>query len=405
MKTPILMPILSDTMETGHLVRWLKKPGDKVKKGEAIAEVDSDKATMEIEAEVEGYLTGPLTEEGKEIPVKQVIGYIADTKDTTTSPTRPASSAKPKKKKAEKVAAPKQGPSTPPVAPEKSSEPVEPRPPKVSAPAPRKAPGSSAGKSVSPYARALAADLSLDIARISPGRDGQIRSAEVIAAAIAQFAPAAELNTGPPYEIKAHSPIRKAVAQNMIQTIYTPTFRISLRVSLTPLRALSEKKGLSFTLLLARACALNIAQHPLFNAAYTPEGIAQRQQVDIGIAVDTGDGLITPVLRDVAKRPLNELAEDWRILKDKAKRKHLLPEQYRGATFYISNLGVFPEIVYFDAVVPLGAAAILAVTAESGEGALLTLTCDHRVIFGADAARFFSTLNKILTEPGKRNNW
>ena len=142
-----------------------------------------------------------------------------------------------------------------------------------------------------------------------------------------------------------------------------------------------------------------IVAHPLFNAAYTPEGLARRQRVDIGIAVDHGDGLITPVLRDAAGRSLAELAEEWNTLRERVKNRRLSPAQYSGATFYVSDLGVFSVVRAFDSIIPVGASAILSIAAAAPQGAFVTLTCDHRVVFGADAARFLETLGQHLKDP------
>ncbi len=414
MKEPILMPVLSDTMQFGHLGRWLKKIGDKVQKGEAIAEIETDKATMTVEAFRDGYLSGPLAPEGSDIPVRQPIGYLVDSPEEVEtgagSGTGQPSSAQPatiQKTASEKQAPPAApAPATPPApktppAPEAERAAVPQAAPSAVSPPPSPPPGAS-GQAVSPYARALAMDLGIDISQVPAGKDGQVRAVEVIAFAVTTMAPLPDLDAGPPYTIQPLSSIRKAVARNMMATLRTPMFRTSIRVSLKPLRTLSEKSDYSFTLLLARLAALAVKEHPLFNAVYTPQGLAQRQRVDMAIAVDTGDGLVTPVLRDMAEAPLDELAEAWRILEGKAKRKRLAPEDYRGGTFYISNLGVFPHIVAFDAIVPLGASAILAVAAEQRNGAVLTLTCDHRVLFGADAARFLDTLSRMLAHPQKR---
>jgi len=219
----------------------------------------------------------------------------------------------------------------------------------------------------------------------------------VVAAALA--GPQPDLGAGPPYEVKPLSTMAKAVADNMSATLGTPTFRVSAHLPLTALRTLAHQKGHSLTLLLARACANVIKTHPRFNALYTPRGLAQRERVDVGIAVDIPDGLVTPVIRDAAGRPLDELAEDWRILKDKVKRRRMAPEDYQGATFYLSNLGVFEHVTHFDAIVPVSAAAILALGAEREDTAEFTLSCDHRVVFGADAARFLETLFTFLNDP------
>jgi pyruvate dehydrogenase E2 component (dihydrolipoamide acetyltransferase) len=129
--------------------------------------------------------------------------------------------------------------------------------------------------------------------------------------------------------------------------------------------------------------------------------IAQRDQVDIGIAMDTPEGLITPVLRNVGERPLASLEGDWNALRDKVKSRKLTPQDYRGATFYISDLGTYPVVQSFDSLIPLGASAILSIAAAREEGAMYTLTCDHRVVFGADGARFLTTLKGWLADPAR----
>ena len=166
-----------------------------------------------------------------------------------------------------------------------------------------------------------------------------------------------------------------------------------------PLLKAAQQRHASLSLLLARACALAIKAHPLFNAAYTPEGLARRDRVDIGIAVDDGEGLITPVLRDAAGRSLADLAADWTSLREKVKSRRLVPADYSGATFYLSDLGVFPVVYAFDSIIPAGASAILSIAAAGPQGAFFTLACDHRVVFGADAARFLETLEGLLKDP------
>ncbi len=259
-------------------------------------------------------------------------------------------------------------------------------------------PRQQAGGGITPLARELAAELGIDPATLPPGPDGVIRAGQVLAAALA--APAPDLSHSPPHQVALPSALRWKVALNMQRTTDTPMFRICVSADLKPLQDHARQHELSLTLLLARACALAIQAHPLLNQAWTPKGLARFERIDIGIAMDIGEGLVTPVLRDVAGRPLEELAEDWRILKDKTRRRRLRPEDYEGATFYLSNLGTFPKVRQFDAIVPLGSSAILAVAAADADGRTrLTLSCDHRVVFGADAARFLDTLSARLERP------
>jgi pyruvate dehydrogenase E2 component (dihydrolipoamide acetyltransferase) len=367
MSQAITMPALSDTMSNGRLVKWAKKSGDKINKGDVIAEVETDKAVMEVEAFQDGYLSGPLAAEGTEAPVGQTIGYIADNLAEISS--------------AEAAA--------------------------VQAPGPSAGNGNAAAtpaverSAVSPV---LAASMAALRPSPRPGPPPSTRrtSAGPAAARIPVRDPAlSALEAGPPYRVERASSLREAVARNMIASTATPSFRVTAQLTLEALTEAAKERQQSLTLLLARACALTIAAHPLFNAAYTPDGLARRDRIDVGIAVGSGDGLITPVLRDAAGRSWAALAQDWNSLRDKVKSRRLMPADYSGATFYLSDLGVFSVVYAFDSIIPLGASAILSVAASRRQGTFFTLTCDHRVVFGADAARFLETLGQQLQDPGK----
>ncbi len=335
-----------------------------------IAEIETDKAVMDVEAFEDGYLSGPLTAEGTEAPVGEIIGYIADSAKDVSSVA------------AATVASP---------------------PPATDGKAPAKAPVTA-----SPVSPVLAAAMGSMHPSGAPRthRPPIVRAASESAAAAAPATlatnPASQaLAAGPPYRIERASSLREAVARNMIASAAAPMFRVTAQLPLETLVSAAKERQQSLTLLLARACALTVSAHPLFNAAYTPDGLAQRERVDIGIAVDNGDGLITPVLRDAAARSLAELARDWSGLRGKVKSRRLAPADYSGATFYLSDLGTFSIVEAFDSIVPIGAAAILSVAASRPQGASFTLACDHRVVFGADAARFLETLGQQLKDPGK----
>jgi pyruvate dehydrogenase E2 component (dihydrolipoamide acetyltransferase) len=396
-------------MNNGRLAKWLKKPGDKVKSGEAIAEVETDKAIMEVEAFHDGYLAGPLAAIDSEFPVGQTIGYIADnaaeavapasvpaaqptvsatTKSAVNAPAVPSPAAT-----ASPLAATAQA--SPPSAPD--DHPTSPIVAAAAAYRPRE-------RQFSPAARALAHQAGTDSAQapqqpaISLGMPAP--GAQTEAAKLPPVERQA-LEAGPSYRIERASSLREAVARNMIASAGTPTFHVTAQIPLGALIAKASENKVSLTLLLARACALTITAHPLFNTAYTPDGLAHRDRIDIGIAVDSLEGLITPVLRDVSGRSLAELANDWGALRDKVKSRRLVPTDYRGATFYLSDLGVFPVVYAFDSIVPVGASAILSVAVARKEGAIFTLSCDHRVVFGGDAARFLQTLSEWLSDPAK----
>ncbi len=392
---PITMPILSDTMSTGKVVSWTKQPGDAVRKGEVIAEVESDKAVMEVEAFEDGYLAGPLVEPGREVAVGETIGYLSDRPQQQTEKASPARTRASAAGGAAAHAESKSPEETPPPA-ASAAEALAEKMPALS-PVTHARHGQRERVKASPYARQLAHALGVDLGRVTPTDDGVIQAAQVVAAALRP--PFPDLEAGPPYRLEPLSAMQEAVADNMSATVHTPVFRVSSRLSMDPLLAQAHEQKLSATLLLARACAQTVTEHPRFNAAYTPEGLAQRERVDVGIAVDLAGGLVTPVLRDMAGRPLAELAEDWRILKEKVFRRRLAREDYTGATFYLSNLGMFPAVDRFDALLPLGAAAILAVGAAREGKAELTLSCDHRVVYGADAARFLESLSERLADP------
>ena len=415
-KTAVTLPLLSDTMETGRLTRWLKKPGDPVKAGDVLAEVESDKAAMDLEAFADGYLAGPVAPTDTEIPVKSTIAWIVDDPaqakaegsssealppaapaDTGTSPSATAQSAAGSAPVSPPpvAAATSTGPTPQPVATASASCPTSDTPTAVVAAA--LAARRDVAGGASPFARELATELGLDLAQIPGGRGKHIGAAQVLAAALGLRS--ATLDFAPGYRLERPSPLKAAMAENIARSVRIPTFHVTIAADLAPLHAAAQAQHDSFTLLLVRACALAVRTHPDFNACWTSAGLARRERIDVAIAVDTPDGLITPVLRD-ALRPLDELAEDWRTLKGKVEKRRLTPADYSGATFYISNLGQYRKVEQFDAIVPVGATAVLAVSAP-GTGGLtrLTLSCDHRVVAGADAARFLATLAEHLAEP------
>lgn len=374
MTLAVTMPALSDTMGAGRLVKWTKKPGDRIKKGDVIAEVETDKAVMEVEAFQDGYLSGPLAAEGSEAPVGEIIGYIADQSSAISDGDGPNAVA---------LRAATAVPETPP---------------------PHHAAGTSAAAATAASAPLVSAVLAASIAaqrsathRSAASSTARIQPAQMPSARVAR----SPLDAGPPYRIERASSLREAVARSMIASASTPVFHVTAQLALEPLLAAAQAHHYSASLILTRACALTIVAHPLFNAAYTPDGLARRERVDVGVAVDNGDGLITPVLRDVATRSLSTLSADWTMLREKAKSRRLAPADYSGATFYVSDLGIFSVVHEFDSIIPIGASAILSIAASGPQGALFTLTCDHRIIFGADAARFLQTLARFLKEPEK----
>ena len=373
MRHVIAMPALSDTMNNGRLVKWIKAVGDPVRKGETIAEVETDKAVMELEAFQDGYLSGPLAVEGTEAPVGQTIGYIAENAADVSAGAEAKAEAKAKSTEALR-----------PVSGDGHAAPTIP-------------------VEQSPVSAVLAASMSsLRPMSGESVRPSSARTTHETTVGSSDASPTfAALKAGPPYRLEKLSSMREAVARNMIASLATPTFRVTAKFPIRALKEAADKKRLSLTLLIARACALTVKAMPIFNAVYTPDGLARRERVDVAIAVDLPDGLITPVLRDAAQRPLTQLAEDWKALRDKVDNRRLKPQEYAGGTFYISNLGMFATVHNFDAVLPVGAAAILCIGAGEDGRASFTVTCDHRVVSGADGARFLQALGGRLSDPQK----
>ncbi|MGE5320408.1 MAG: 2-oxo acid dehydrogenase subunit E2 [Hyphomicrobiaceae bacterium] len=403
MKHSVKMPALSDTMERGRLLRWLKQPGAAVARGEAIAEVETDKAVMEMEAFHSGTLIGPLVAEDREYPVGETLAWIGDEAAAEAG----ATPAKTGEKTEGRGAA---GKGAAAAAPETTATDVTPA-------AQQQAAGGTRGTRPQPEAPSAEEAADQGAAAESPGQREEPRPPQRAASAVVEQALAGrapprtpegsdasvallrEIASGPPYRIEPQRQLRRVIATTLARAVQTPQFRISTRLDLSAFKSAAEANDASFTLRLARACALTVKDLPEFNAAWTPDGLARRERVDVAIAMEAEHGLLTPVLRDVAGRTLAELAQDWRAIKQKIRDHRMTPQDFRGATFYLSNLGMFPGVVQFDAIVPPGAAAILAVAAPDQAGTMLTLSCDHRVIFGAEAARFLAALAERLARP------
>lgn len=381
MKEPVNMPRLSDTMETGKISAWNKRSGDPVNAGDIIGEIETDKALMDLESPRKGYLLSPLPPGDADIPVGTPIAYIGDSPTEDLSPSPPPQPAS--------------------TQPNKVPDPTPSMPPDPSPPSPPSVLKDTEGRTlrISPYARSLARDLGISEASFPQRPSGEIHAKDIIGLIVPK-SPVPDLEKGPPYRIEKPSGIRNAVARRLEDSAQTPVFRISSGLSIEPLLKIAKIHSPSVSLALARCLAFAAREFPLFNAAWTGEGIAMRDRVDVGIAVDTGDGLITPVVRDMAVRPYEELADTWKDLVARARNQKLRPEEYQGATIYLSNLGEFSVVTAFDAILPLGATAILAVASPGPDGrSAMTLTCDHRVVFGADAARFLTSLSERFAQP------
>ncbi|MEB3297738.1 MAG: dihydrolipoamide acetyltransferase family protein [Cyanobacteriota bacterium] len=439
----IFMPALSSTMTEGKIVEWLKKPGDRVERGESVLVVESDKADMDVEAFQEGFLAAVLMPAGSSAPVGETIGLIVETEAEIASaaaaaPAAPA--AAPPAPAPAATAAPAANPVAPaPVAP----APVAPAP-LAAAPVPVVAPASSASGRVvaSPRAKKLAGQLGVDLNALrGSGPHGRIQAEDVLAAKgqpitvprvaegsgpalapasgngqTASAPPAAPVGQafGRPGESVAFNTLQNAVNRNMVASLEVPCFRVGYTITTTKLDSFYKQvksKGVTMTALLAKAVAVTLARHPQVNAATSADGRAMTYpaavNVAVAVAMDDG-GLITPVLANADKTDIYSLARAWADLVARARNKQLQPDEYSTGTFTLSNLGMF-GVDRFDAILPPGTGAILAVAASrpsvvaGKDGSIrvasqmqVNLTCDHRTIYGADAAAFLKDLAQLI---------
>ncbi len=421
MATNILMPALSPTMTEGTLARWLKKEGEVVKAGDVIAEIETDKATMEVEAVDEGVLGKILVPDGSEdVKVNAPIAVlVAEGESVPAGPAPPAEKAA--------AAAPAPSPAPPPAA---------------TAAAPAQANGHApAGERlfISPLARRMARQAGLDPATlVGSGPSGRIVKAD-IEAALRQAPPAAPQAAAPatpppapapragaitaPHDLVPHSSMRKVIARRLVEAKQQiPHFYITLDVALdalldlrAALNAKSAKEGpgafkLSVNDLLIKAAAIALRRVPKVNASFTEDGIAFYRDVDISVAVAIPDGLITPIIRHADEKGLAAISNEMKTLAARARAGKLKPEEFQGGGFSISNLGMY-GVREFAAIINPPQSAILAIGAgekrpvvKAGALAIATLmTCtlsvDHRVVDGALGAEWLAAFKAIVEDP------
>ncbi|NNG13242.1 MAG: FAD-dependent oxidoreductase, partial [Halobacteria archaeon] len=250
------------------------------------------------------------------------------------------------------------------------------------------------GGKATPLARKLAGQVNADLDRLSgTGPGGVITAADI------QHAPAA-FEIAVPGKGRPMKSMEKAIARAMSASITMPTFRVSSHIHLQTLMTAAKQHDVSVTVAIARACALAMKEHPKINWCYQPDDkLVEREQVDIGMAVAADDGgLVVPILRNVESRDLSELNNDWKDLVVRARSRRLNPDEFNGATFQISNMGMF-DVSYFDAIATPGLSAILAISSNTEKGSAFTITADHRVINGADVAKFLYSLKGLIEQP------
>ncbi|HEX8493217.1 MAG TPA: pyruvate dehydrogenase complex dihydrolipoamide acetyltransferase [Pyrinomonadaceae bacterium] len=451
MATQVVMPKLSPTMEEGQLSRWLKKEGDAVSMGEPLAEIDTDKATMEMQALGNGVLRKILINEGESAPLGQLIAIIGEPDEDISALLSQAKSAQPatENKAAEQtdVQAGGDGKQQEATAEQsqKAQQPATTEPPKQAAPSGNGAGGTNQGGRliVSPLAARMAAEAGIDLRSLSgSGPGGRIVKRDIEAAMSAGQQPAEEIpvqapqrhlravapgahSTQQPAQIGASayrdeptSVMRQTIARRLVTSIGpVPHFFLTTEIEMDRAaelrRSINEMDAelkVSLNDLIIKVAATALIQHPQINASFQDKAVRYYESADIGVAVAIEDGLITPVVRAADRKSISEISQEVKELAGRARSRKLMPEEYTGATFSISNLGML-GIDEFTAVINPPEAAILAVGAvtqkpvvRDGEIVVrqmmrVTMSCDHRVIDGATGARFLQTFKKLLENP------
>jgi pyruvate dehydrogenase E2 component (dihydrolipoamide acetyltransferase) len=446
MATQVIMPKLSPTMEEGQLSRWLKKEGDKVSMGEPLAEIDTDKATMEMQALGSGVLRKILIREGESAPLGQLIAIIGEPDEDISALTSQATAAQEAKS------------STPP-AEAKDSDAPEAAP--VSAPAatdnavdqgasaagngrPESRPieSASAGRLiVSPLAARMAAESGIDLRSVSgSGPGGRIikRDVEELIGHGKSATPESGSQTPPrhlravpgspfqksataqasAYRDEPMSEMRRTIARRLVTSLGpVPHFFLTIEIEMDraaemrkAINELEPELKISLNDVVIKVAAAALMQHPQVNASFQDKVVRYYEHADIGVAVAIDDGLITPIVRAADQKSLSEIATEVRDLAERARNRKLRPEEFMGASFSVSNLGMF-GIEEFTAIINPPEGAILAVGAMSPKPVVrnneivvrqmmrATMSCDHRVIDGATGAKFLQTFKKILENP------
>ena len=433
MSIDVLMPALSPTMEEGALAKWHVKVGDAVRSGDVIAEIETDKATMEVEAVDEGVVEAILVPEGtEEVKVNTPIARL--TGEGTVA-----------------AAAPPQPSAAPPTAPPQAREQITP-PPRSGGggPSARSADGGGGARAdeptgrifASPLARRLAQQAGVDLAQVKgSGPHGRIvrRDVEGLkgrpAAPPARPAPPSAAAPEPPrqvqsleqlgvtpgsYDLTPLDGMRKTIARRMTEAFRdVPHFPLTIDLEIdgllaarTKVNQLLEAEGVKVSVndMLIKAAAIALKRIPDANASYTPEGIAHHHHADIAVAVAIEGGLITPVIRAAETKGLAEIAREMKDLAERARGRKLKPEEYQGGTFSISNLGMF-GVKSFASILNEPQACILSVGVGQKRPIVrgdqlaiatvmtVTLTCDHRVVYGDVGARWLGAFKALVEDP------
>jgi pyruvate dehydrogenase E2 component (dihydrolipoamide acetyltransferase) len=453
MATKVVMEALSPTMEEGRLVEWKKGEGDAVAVGDVLAEVETDKAVMELVARAGGTLLKQVVPAGATVPVSELVALIGEPGEAVdngkAAPAVPPKGAQQGTQPAPGSNRPESMPPAPPAAAASESAGPSTESPSARASTPSAAPAAvraptaaqPAGRlKASPLARRIAAERGIDLGTVAgSGPEGRIVLRDLEGAAPGKTAPATtpgaaavpaagpvalprpavvRAPSGAPYTDVPLTQIRKTIARRLAQSIGPiPTFYLTTEVDMErawdareALKTLGDGPKVSFNDIILKAVAAALRQHPACNAWWQDDRIRYWHEVHVSMAVAIEDGLITPVLRNTDLKSLREISIESHDLAARARERRLAPEEYTGGTFSVSNLGML-DIDEFTAVINPPEAGILAVgrivqQAVVHEGQLtarrrlrLTMSCDHRVIDGATGAQFLKTLKAMLENP------
>jgi pyruvate dehydrogenase E2 component (dihydrolipoamide acetyltransferase) len=437
----ILMPALSPTMEKGNLAKWLKKEGDKVKSGDVIAEIETDKATMEVEAVDEGTIAKIVVPEGTaDVPVNDVIAVLAgDGEDVKSAGASAAPTPPPAAKAAEAPAA------KPAAAPAATPAPKPPAAAAAPAPTPAAQVNGHARTFSSPLARRLAKEAGIELTRINgTGPHGRIVARDVAEAKSGKGLKAPAAPAGAPaiapsmsdkqilalfepgsYEVVPHDGMRRTIAQRLTASVQTvPHFYLTMDCDIGKLLAAreeinasapkdKEKKPvykLSVNDFVIKAMAIALQRIPNCNVSWTEAGMLKHKHSDIGVAVAMPGGLITPIIRNAETKALSTISAEMKDFAARARARKLKPEEYQGGTTAISNLGMY-GIKDFTAVINPPHATILAVGTSEERAVVrggkieaahimsVTLSCDHRAVDGALGAELIGAFKMLIENP------
>jgi pyruvate dehydrogenase E2 component (dihydrolipoamide acetyltransferase) len=428
MAVAIRMPLLSDTMTEGKIIQWNKKVGDKVRGDDVLAEVETDKATMEVVGYEEGTLLYIGVEEGKAAKVNGIIAIVGkegeDYKGLLDGDKKPEPKKEeaPAPKEAQKAEVQKQEENTKESSGSQQSSPFSPPSGEIE--------GAGAGRlKASPLAKKLAADKGIDISQINGSGDG----GRIVKKDIDSFVPAAKTESKQASSQRPVQPfaqtgqegyqdieltqMRKTIARRLSESNFTaPHFFLTMEINMdnamssrTAINEVSPVK-ISFNDMVIKAVAMALRQHPAVNSSWMNDFIRQNNHIHIGSAIALPEGLIVPVIRFADQKSLSQIAADAKELYDKARNKKIQPQDFSGNTFTVSNLGMM-DIEEFTAIINPPDSAILAVgkikesVVKTGEGfgtsnfMKVTLSCDHRSVDGAVGAAFLQTFKKFLENP------